>query len=712
MRHILLIFTIIFLSLTTFARGVDHATAERVATAFWRMNAPQHLKELPLQQIASTRYGDNLYLWTSDSGFVIVAGSYSVRPVLAYGFGCDAQSDNMPPQMVEWIDDYASVIGQIERDGIAQEDGVAAEWHRLLTAGEGKTTKGGVPALITTKWNQGAPYNLMCPIDTVRQRRCVAGCVAIAMAQIMKYWNYPLHGKGTHRYSAPNFGLQSADFENTYYDWANMPDAHFETAEQQHAVAELVYHCGVAVNMGYGVGESGAYTCLAPDGVPKAQTSLATFFDYQPTLSCLHRDNYDDNTWIAMLASEIESARPILMTGSDPSAGHAFILDGTDDESRFHINWGWGGGWDGHYAVGAFSPGAGGAGGNATYTFNLNNAAIMGIIPNGVLKCTPERATIGQRGGVATTFVSSNVLKDSPWSVSSDADWVSFDPTSGNGMGDTTIVTINIAPNTSNERRSATITFAQDGDIAVMTLCQTECSIIDSFPYFESFEDSIVCWNSIALDKLNSGDNRVVSVGNDANSGSNVFRFSSVNTAPNYDQYLISPYMELPSEATMSLYYKRDYSYDETFEVLASTDSVAHFDSFTNRVRRITVNKTGWKQTSFKLPKETHFVALHYTSQHQRTLSIDDIKIDAVMPKPEGISDIEAAQYSIVTSGNQIVVGGCRGEAIALYDIMGRRIAHTAAATDDNQLFAVPSQGIYILRIGSSASRKIVVMAK
>ena len=172
MRHILLIFTIISLSLTTFARGVDHATAERVATAFWRMNAPQHLKELPLQQIASTRYGDNLYLWTSDSGFVIVAGSYSVRPVLAYGFGCDAQSDNMPPQMVEWIDDYASVIGQIERDGIAQEDGVAAEWHRLLTAGEGKTTKGGVPALITTKWNQGAPYNLMCPIDTVRQRRC------------------------------------------------------------------------------------------------------------------------------------------------------------------------------------------------------------------------------------------------------------------------------------------------------------------------------------------------------------------------------------------------------------------------------------------------------------------------------------------------------------------------------------------------------------
>ena len=57
------------------------------------------------------------------------------------------------------------------------------------------------------------------------------------------------------------------------------------------------------------------------------------------------------------------------------------MLDGSNLDTTYHFNWGWSGYGDGFYAMNNLAPGSGGAGGNATYTFNSGQGAIFGIQP-------------------------------------------------------------------------------------------------------------------------------------------------------------------------------------------------------------------------------------------------------------------------------------------------------------------------------------------
>lgn len=648
-----------------------------------------------------------MHLFGCDSGFVAVSASSLVRPILAYGIGLPFNVEDKPIGLAEWMDDYASVIAQMEADGVAQDEATAREWQAKMKPVM-KSRKSAIAPLLTTRWNQGSPYNMHCPLDSALNRRSVAGCVAIAMAQIVKYWNYPIHGIGSHSYNHTNYGILSANFDTTYYDWDNMPDHNFQTAEQRDATATLVYHCGVSVNMNYSPFESSAYTCDAPDGHPKALTALVNVFDYQSTITCRNRDAYSDDGWIALLMRELDANRPMLYTGTDPSGGHAFILDGYDEDRLFHINWGWGGGYDGYYAMGALSPGGGGAGGNSTYTFNGNNSAIMNIIPNGVLKCNPERFSVGQYGGVATTFISSNKLKDTVWHVECDAEWVHFSPDSGAGLGDTTTVSIIVDTNFSGVPRSATVVFTQDGEEAVLQLYQNECGIIDTFPYEEGFEDSLLCWTYTCRDKVNIGEMGIFSNTGETHSGKYSFRMGSTNAAANYDQYLISPYIELPTEGTLYFFYQRNYSYPETFEVLLS-DGDGSLASFTTKAKETTVTKVGWKRMSVKLPQTTHYVAIHYMSDHQRNISIDDISItvpEIIPPEPEGIGTPLPDRIEISQQGRRIAINGLQSLPVSIYDLRGSKVFGNS--NHDNIEYNMPHRGVYLVRIGNYAARKIV----
>lgn len=214
--------------------------------------------------------------------------------------------------------------------------------------------------------------------------RTVSGCVATAMAQVMKYWDYPATGTGFHSYNHQSYGTQSANFGGTTYNWAAMADNVTSTND---AVATLMYHCGVSVDMNFGVAQTGGSGAFVIEDASPVQHcteyAMKTYFGYDVnTLQGVLRSNYSTSGWVQMLKGELDGGRPIIYAGFGNGGGHAWVCDGYDTNDFFHMNWGWGGNSDGFFWVDALNPGSLGAGGG-TGGFNSNQQAVIGIQPPG-----------------------------------------------------------------------------------------------------------------------------------------------------------------------------------------------------------------------------------------------------------------------------------------------------------------------------------------
>jgi len=206
-------------------------------------------------------------------------------------------------------------------------------------------------------------YNASCPADAAGPDGHVwAGCVATAMAQVMKYHNYPTTGTGSHSYSHPTYGTLSANFGETTYNWASMPDS---LSDYNSDVAKLLYHIGVSVDMDYAPDGSGAY-------MSDAAYALETYFKYSNSLSYVWKSSYSTDEWTTILRTEIDNKRPILYSGHG-TGGHAFVCDGYSGSDYFHFNWGWGGSEDNYFYLNDLTPGS--------YDFTDSQGAVIGIRP-------------------------------------------------------------------------------------------------------------------------------------------------------------------------------------------------------------------------------------------------------------------------------------------------------------------------------------------
>ena len=174
-----------------------------------------------------------------------------------------------------------------------------------------------VPYMVKTAWHQNAPYNNLCP------KGMLAGCVAIAMAQVMNYHQYPLHGIGKSTYTWKNKRL-SADYGNTWYRWEDMDG-------EDVSVAQLVYHCGVSVWMDYSDYFSGSNEFYA-------KSALTDYFGYSEDIKLEARNKYTDEEWAALLKANLDKGWPIIYS----SGGHTFVVDGYDASGLFHTNQGFG----------------------------------------------------------------------------------------------------------------------------------------------------------------------------------------------------------------------------------------------------------------------------------------------------------------------------------------------------------------------------------
>ena len=272
------------------------------------------------------------------AGYVIISADDRLPEVLGYSDNGNFNLDNAPDNM-KWL------LSQYERQ-IAL---MLSSADYPVAAAETDYRDGWKPVepLIKSKWDQGFPYNNMCP--EIDEDRCITGCVATAMAQIMNYHKWPETGRGSHSY-VWNGQTLSKDFSTITFDWANIQDEYWGNDSQaaQDAVATLMSACGVSVNMGYGAWLSTASNYYV----------LPAFTEYfQYDAKFINRETMPLTDWETLVYTELENARPIYYSGANSSMeGHAFVCDGYSHDGLFHINWGWSGYLDGYYRLGVLDP--------------------------------------------------------------------------------------------------------------------------------------------------------------------------------------------------------------------------------------------------------------------------------------------------------------------------------------------------------------------
>lgn len=253
------------------------------------------------------------------------------------------------------------------------------------------------PLLGDINWNQGTPFSNNCPMLNAGYH-AVTGCVATAMAMIMKYHEWPDVGEGSHSYQCVNEGegintTLSADFSRSHYDWSNMLDYYGEgayTDKQASAVAKLLSDIGISVDMSYG-SSSGTYHNLAV-------AALANHFRYNKSMRSLNRSDYTREEWYRLICNDLAEKRPVLMGGTNYSelAGHEFVLDGYDATGLVHVNWGWGGLSNGYFSLDYMNPSSQGIGGsNGGYAGDPQ--ICVGLAPDrtGTSEGTPELYNYG-----------------------------------------------------------------------------------------------------------------------------------------------------------------------------------------------------------------------------------------------------------------------------------------------------------------------------
>ena len=354
------------------ASPVDVEQARRLGTMYVQSHASRQVAELNLAYTETTESGANaLYVFNFDGGYIIVAADDVAQPVLAYGEEGNFDATQISDGLAYYLRYYARQISYAVENNLQPEAEVTAQWENIARTGfEGNNsrgTRGNVDPLVTLNWNQDSPFNAYCPTGQGGPGgRAYAGCVATAMSMVMKYWNWPDHGQGSHSYTPSGYATQSVDFESTYYQWNNMP-SNVNNSNYQ-AVALLMYHCGVAVDMQYGPSGSGAYS----QDVPGA---ISDYFRYTKEANRQERDLFSKYDWEEMLIESLQEGFPLYYSGSDTDGGHAFVCCGyRESDRKFYFNWGWSGFNNNYFAIDALNTYSG--------SFNQNQAAIFDFIPD------------------------------------------------------------------------------------------------------------------------------------------------------------------------------------------------------------------------------------------------------------------------------------------------------------------------------------------
>lgn len=369
MRRLFVLFAIVIASVCgASAKQVSPSVALRMASEFFGDATRVGGVELrwDSRALGSTRTeggAPTFYVITPSSGvgFIIVAGDDAVPPILGYSTTYSiATAELLPPNFEGWLRDIDAAVRYARQCGAEADDVVAQLWSETYKPV-------GATMLNTARWSQLAPYYNQCPMDG--DSHSLTGCTQTAMAIIMYHHRWPERAKGvTEAYTtAGGIYVPSRDL-NHAYDWDSMLETYVEgkySDKEAEAVAVLMADLGHAFKATYTAVDTGAF----PD-----MLALYEMFGYSPASNIAVRRNYSNEYWVAMLRREIESLRPVFYAGyTAEGSGHAFVLDGVDDNNYFHVNWGWGGMCDGFFVVDNLML--------DKYLFDTQHWAVLGMHP-------------------------------------------------------------------------------------------------------------------------------------------------------------------------------------------------------------------------------------------------------------------------------------------------------------------------------------------
>ena len=380
---ILLVFNVLALN----ANPVGKETAKEIGARFLSASANMKVNSGDLQLAQTYFMSDGeaaFYVFNASKGFVIVAAQDVSTPILGYSDEGFFDANNIPENMEWWLQDYAKQIRYCIDNNVIPFDKTEREWDLVKSTGklsEDKALTAVAPLLGDIIWHQNWPYNKFCPEETTPEGsdlngHAYAGCVACAMTQVMRKWNYPETGNGVIRREPYLANSETIDLSTITYDWANMPYSLTGSSPvaEIDAVATLMYHAGIAVKMNYSISGS---SCNDEDRVANV---LKTNFLYSDELILEKLQSYTTNDlamWKVKLRSSLDHGFPIFYTAGDDhpnsTAGHAFVVDGYNNDEYFHINWGYSGIGNGYFPVGGFN--------NGGYNYNHACNAIVNMHP-------------------------------------------------------------------------------------------------------------------------------------------------------------------------------------------------------------------------------------------------------------------------------------------------------------------------------------------
>lgn len=347
------------------AQSVSIADASMVAFRFFNANGKS------LARCAKVyRHADDtlLYIFNAENSFLVVSADRRVPPVLAFSDYQIYNDDDIAAPAKMWLDHYANQIAELKQMPASEAD-AHPDWTRMDRREPMFRNDNAVLPLMQSHWGQNDFYNYYCPRDFAGSNgRVVTGCVATAMAQLIYYYRFPEQGIGSYSYTDENYGLQSADYGATTFDYDAMCD---EPTSINTAISTLMHHCGVGVDMVYGIDGSGMYN-------HSAARVLRTFFKFSPQTEYLFRDSTDLD-WDSVIVSHLSRQIPLYYAGwSTPNInGHGFICDGyrmVDSNYYYHFNFGWDGSSDGYFYTNALNL--------AGTHFNLAQELIVNAYPD------------------------------------------------------------------------------------------------------------------------------------------------------------------------------------------------------------------------------------------------------------------------------------------------------------------------------------------
>ena len=370
------------------AGPVDQQKAQKLGAKFLSTTTiSQKNADIQLNLVSAAldqqRGGIDYYVFNvkNGEGFIIVAGDDRVKPILAYSTTGQYDPQNVSEGFAFTLNSFREEIQYVREHNLSAMPDIVAEWKMVNETGSlnrGGQTRAVVGPLCQTLWNQNFPWNSQCPEDEEGHGGHVyAGCVATAMGMVMKFWEWPAQGVGSHSYHPDGYEQQTANFGQTEYHFELMPNTldSTSTEEEYFETAQLLHHLGISVDMQYSGHGSGAYS----DDVPSA---LRNYFRYncdnhETNYSYWGWGGYTNEEWAQMLKNGgLDELLPLYYSGQDDTGagGHAFVCDGYDENDYFHYNWGWSGRDNAWCPIGALN--------TTRYAFNTFNGFTGHIVPN------------------------------------------------------------------------------------------------------------------------------------------------------------------------------------------------------------------------------------------------------------------------------------------------------------------------------------------